>query len=104
MDIVTIVVGPKYWRINSILPNLLGNFTHQVERVTNPDGKIKDALSHKSSNYFIKTDFRILIGNLSEVSKSVLITRGGNLDQNGPGARTKAEARRNFNKRSIFYL
>jgi len=66
-------------------------------QVINTDGKVKDGLSHKSSSHLIKTGSGILIGNqqISEGSKSALIIRSGDLGKSGPGARAKADARRN---------
>ena len=107
VGIVTIAVGFRYGRINSISTNLSSNSTQQVEQVhnyveegmqgINADGKVKDALSHKSSGHLIKTGSGILIGNqqISEGSKSALIIRSGDLGKSGPGARAKADAGRN---------
>ena len=64
--------------------------------VINTDGKVKDALSHKSSSHLIKTGSGILIGNqqISEGSKSALRIRSGDLGKSGPGARANAGVRR----------
>ena len=78
-----------------ILKSRSSNSTQQVEQVhnyveeeilvTNTDGKV------------IKTGSGILIGNqpISEGSKSALTIRSGDLGKSGPGARAKADARRN---------
>lgn len=108
VGIVAIAVGLRCGRINSIPTNLSSNFTQQVQQVhnyveeymqvINTDGKVKDALSHKSSSHLIKTGSGILIGNqqISEGSKSALIIRSGDLGKgSNPGARAKADARRN---------
>jgi hypothetical protein len=64
-----VAVQLRYGSINSIPTNLSSNSTQQVEQVHNPvhnyveedmqvinrDGKVKDALSHKSSSHLIKT-------------------------------------------------
>lgn len=112
IGIVTVAVGLRYIKINSIPINLSSNSTQQVEQVQNyveedmqvinTDGRVKDGLSHKSSSHLIKTGFGILIVNqqISEGSKSALIIRSSNLGKSGPGARAKAAARRNYNKGS----
>jgi len=99
VGIVTGAVVLRYGRINSIPTNLLSNFTQQVEQVINTDSTVKDALSHKSSSHFIKTGSGILIGNqqISEGSKSTLITRSGALGNSNPGSRGKPDAIQNQN-------
>ena len=61
------------------------NFVEEDIQVVNTDGKV------------IETDSGILIVNspISEGSKSALIIRSGDLSKSGPGARAKADARRN---------
>ena len=56
-------------------------------------------MSHKSSSHFIKTGSGILIGNqqISEGSKSTLITRSGALGNSNPGSRGKPDAIQNQN-------
>ena len=107
IGIVTVAIGLRYGKINSIPTNLLSNSNQQVEQVQNyveedmqvinRDNRVKDGLSHKSSSYLIKTGSGILIGNqqISEGSKSALIIRSGDLGKSGPGPRAKADALRN---------
>lgn len=102
--IVAMAVLLRYGSTNSIATNLSSNSTQQVEQVENyveedmqvlnTDG---DGLSHKSSSHLIQTGSVILIGNkeISEGSKSALKIRSGEFSKSGPGARAKADARRN---------
>ena len=95
IGIGTLALGLRYGSINPIPTNLSSNFTQQIEKVqnfveedmqvVNTDGKV------------IETGSGILIGNqpISEGSKSALIIRSGDLGKSGPGARAKADARRN---------
>jgi len=106
VGIVTIAVGLRYGSINSIPTNLSSNSTQQVEQVhnyveenmhvINTDGKVKDALSHKSSSHLIKTGSGILIGNqqISEGLKSTLRIRSADFDKSGPGARANTGVRK----------
>lgn len=98
IGIVSIAIKLKYNRTDLISRELLLNSTKQNEQVVKIDSTIKDALSNKSSNYFINTGSRISI-NDSEGSKSLLTIRAGDLGKSSPGARARADARRNFNKR-----
>lgn len=95
IGIGTLALGLRYGSINPIPTNLSSNFTQQIEKVqnfveedmpvVNTDGKV------------IETGSGILIGNqpIFEGSKSALIIRSGDLGKSGPGARAKADVRRN---------
>lgn len=104
VGIVSVAVGLRYGKINPISASLWSNSTQQVEQVQNyveEDIQVID-----TDGKVIKTGSVILIGNqqISEGSKSALIIRSGDGDlgksKSGPGARAKAAARRNFNKKS----
>lgn len=70
------------------------NFVEEDMQVINTDGKV------------IKTGSGLLISNqqISEGSKSALEVRCGDSRKSVPGARAKADARRNFNKESRIIL
>ena len=77
---------PLTWQSNSTQEiEKVRNFVEEDTQVVNTDGKV------------IKMGSRVLISNkrISEGSKSALGIRSGALDKCGPGARAKADARRN---------
>jgi len=98
--IVTVAVGLRYGKFNSIPTSLSSNSTQHVERL---DTYFEEDIQViKTNGKVIKRGSGILIGNqqISEGSKSALEVRCGDFRKSGPGARAKADARRNFNKGS----
>ena len=100
VGIVTVAFGLRYGKINSIPTNLSSNSTQQVEQVNNFVEEDMQVIN--TDGKVIKTGSGILISNqqISEGSKSALEVRCGDFRKSGPGARAKADARRNFNKGS----
>ena len=99
VGIVSVAVGLRYGKINSIPTSLSSNPTQQVEQVQNyveEDIQVID-----TDGKVIKTGSGILLGSstISEGSKSILIVHGGDLGKSGPGPRAKADASRNAKAR-----
>ena len=95
VGIVTVAVGLRYGKINSIPTSLSSNSTQQVERL---HSYVEEDIQVINTNRkVIKTGSGILISNqqIFEGSKSALEVRGGDFRKSGPGARAKADARRN---------
>ena len=95
VGIVTVAVGLRYGKINSIPTSLSSNSTQQVERLHSYVEEDIQVINTNSK--VIKTGSGILISNqqISEGSKSALEVRCGDFRKSGPGARAKADARRN---------
>jgi len=95
IGIVTVAIGLRYRRINSISNSSVSNSTTQVERLHSymeEDLQIID-----TNDKIIKTGSGDLINNqqICEASKYALRIRSGDLNKSGPGVRAKADARRN---------
>lgn len=95
VGIVSVAVGLRYGKINSIPTSLSSNSTQQVERLHSYVEEDIQVINTNSK--VIKTGSGILISNqqISEGSKSALEVRCGDFRKSGPGARAKADARRN---------
>lgn len=95
----TLAVGLRYCTINLIPASQ--NSTQQVEVEKIQDIIQEDELVINKSGKVIEINSGILIGKqpISESSKSTLQVRNGDLDKIGPGARAKADARRNAKNR-----
>lgn len=97
VGIVTVAVGLRYGKINSAPTSCLSsNYTQEVERL---DNYVEEDIQVINTNSkVIKTGSGILISNqqISEGSKSALEVRCGDSRKSGPGARAKADCRRNM--------
>ena len=100
VGIVSVAVGLRYGKINSIPTSLSSNPTQQVEQVQNfaeEDIQVID-----TDCTIIKTGSGILLGSspISEGSKSTLETRGGDEGfwKFGPGSKARGTAKGNGGK------